>query len=441
MKQQRSVSAGAFCQRVICVCLLSIGFLASHPLAATAATKTKYTVVKTGENGSASSVTFTGIGSSGLGTGITGSSNPVISGHNVYAADMLQVSGGWLCYSGGWLTSAQTNDDIYISCTDAANSLNPAGKWTAPTCVIDNGSFNHVNDPSVAKSSSGTYYMAYTAGTTGADIHLSSSASGIGGWSAGTKLSIKDASGAAVACSLRPSLVQTPTGWSLWYDDNTYSYLAQSTSSDPNNFVVTKNYGILAFLEPDVQLRTDGAYVATYQAGDFKTIYYATSADGVNFTRTGVAAQSTDASTAFDNPSLIYDSATNTVLGVAYGSSTGDLMHHSIAVSLNQYKVLLGSENSDGGMTWHVYSSADSWDQQTVNVFGWDVDWVKITDVATGAVLVDQAFTGKVGDVWQLTTVAVPEPGAFVLLTTCLLGVIACVWRRNLSRQFVSSRF
>ena len=36
--------------------------------------------------------------------------NPIIKGHNIFAAEMMKVQGRWRCYYGGWQERGQFND-------------------------------------------------------------------------------------------------------------------------------------------------------------------------------------------------------------------------------------------------------------------------------------------------------------------------------------------
>jgi hypothetical protein len=95
--------------------------------------------------------------------------NPVIQGHNLYAPDLVRNGGVWNLYYGGWKNSSDGNDRIYFAVSD---DWVPEGAWSGQWVVINNGSYMHVNDPSVQKRGATSWVMAYT--TTSTHCHGSS---------------------------------------------------------------------------------------------------------------------------------------------------------------------------------------------------------------------------------------------------------------------------
>lgn len=389
----------------------------------------QFRLVKTGTTGATDSIRFTGVACNELGPTVP-TAAPVITGNNLYAPDLLRVGDSWHTYYGGWLTNGQVNDKGYLG---VSSTLNPAGSYSpASQLIVNNGTYNHVNDISVVRVSAKSWYMFYTVApktpAAGGDwINYSTSTDGIH-WTpseatATTGIKLVNAARYGIVFCARPSLVKTPAGWSMWFDaDDRHSYLAQATSAAPDNFTVVKKYddagGFPGFYEPDVQRRADGTYIAVIQR-NFSNLHYATSLNGIDFTVNPTPALSVSnpmvGRAYIDNPSLIYDSATDRVLGLSYGmSDDSKKMGHDIGFSFCQYQVRV--QSPDG--TWHVHGNALSSDQQNLKVFGYRrFSRVQVLDPANGAVLMDQDFSSAtVGDQWRL--MPIPEPSKAVIPPT-----------------------
>jgi len=346
--------------------------------------------------------------------------NPIIRGDNLYAPDLVRVEDHWYCYHGGWLNSGQGNDRIYLG---ISASLDVAGPWNpASQLVIHNGDYLHVNDPSVAIHS-GTWYMVYTAYKSTASgprdwINYSTSTDGIE-WSpsagnSSTEVVVTDPNNIApgpLSDMARPSLVRTPTGWSMWFDGRAndgppISYLAKSNGEVPSHFTLVHFYRAVdsfpGFYEPDVIRRPDGTWLAVVQV-HFQKLYVGTSIDGVNFTLTldVSAGDPLFGRKRVSNPGLVYDQVENQLLGLGFGMTDNtSLVDHDIGFSAAQYKVDVRSP--DG--VWHIQSQAAGQDRQSVLTPGYtSFDRVRITDPVTGTVVLEQPFTTAApGDLWHV---------------------------------------
>lgn len=362
-------------------------------------------------------ITFTNINRPDAMRTVLFGSNPIIRGANLYAPDLVRVGDRWYCYHGGWLTSGQGNDRIYLG---ISAGLDVTGPWNpASQLVIHNGDYLHVHDPSVAIHD-GAWYMVYTAykSTGGARdwINYSTSTDGIS-WSpssgtSSTEIVVTDpnnVAGGVFSDMARPSLVRTPTEWRIWFDAKVndgppISYLAQSHSEVPNHFTLVRRYqsieGAIGFFEPDVVRRPDGTYLAVVQRHS-STLHIGTSTDGINFTLTPDVSISDPlfGRNTVSNPGLVYDQVEDRLLGLSFGMSN-NWTDHDIGFSASQYKIDVRSP--DG--VWHTQSQAGALDGQWVLTPGYSTfDRVRITDPGTDTVVLEQSFTAAApGDLWHV---------------------------------------
>jgi hypothetical protein len=117
--------------------------------------------VKVGTTGKQGRITFTNVGYPNGVKNFASPFNPIITGNNIYAPDLLRVGDQWYCYYGGWQDVGQPFDRIYLAESD---DLEPVGPWPTMTTVITEGlHYWHVNDPSVVFDN-GIWHMVYTDG-------------------------------------------------------------------------------------------------------------------------------------------------------------------------------------------------------------------------------------------------------------------------------------
>lgn len=368
--------------------------------------------------------------------------NPVLTGNNVYATDVVRIDNGptpaWNGYYGGWQNQGDVNDRIYLRQSD---DLDPGGAWTPVQTVIDHGQYIHVNDPSVVIEQ-GVFHMVYTtlkdvsAGGTDPNgvrdwINYSTSTDGIN-WtpSAGsfsTEVQLTDPNTIALGTITdiaRPSLVKTATGWRMWFDaltdeglptERRDSYLAESTGALPTDFKLihrypTVNGGFPGFFEPDVEILPDGTYVAVVQR-NFNELWQATSENGIDFTFSGSAILDADhplyTRDKVSNPGLLFDQITGVNYGVSFGmTDSQSLVDHDIGFSYSQYIIQVSSPGAtpEDPPVWHVFADSELLTDQRVLVFNFSsFELVRIIDPVTGDTILQQDISeAHPGDVWEL---------------------------------------
>ncbi len=347
-------------------------------------------------------------------------SNPIIPGHNIYATDFICMSNFWRCYSGGWLVPGQVNDNIYLC---DSPSLNLEGPWPTPQYLITQGFYTHVNDPSVAILD-GIWYMFYSAAplpSNGDDtINYSTSTDGIN-WTpsvgtTSTAVKITDSLGIATAKITdvaRPAVVFAPDCVKLWFDGfltnnlaATEMYLAEAPYSNMFNFTVKHKYDDLQLFEPDVVLRGDGTYVATYNKG-FREICYATSTDGVNFVdiKESPVTKSSDPDCVFpsvDNPGLFYNQFNDVIYGMAFGMTSNTVVpvDNKIGIGFMQY-IVRGFDTN--GQIWRVISSGAPFaDLKSVVSDVSQFSKISLVHPVTGQILYEQDVSAVTDEIWKL---------------------------------------
>ena len=398
---------------------------------------------------SGGSITFLNVGYPDGPNMVLASANPLIAGRNLYGVDLVRHDDGttsqWYNYHGAWKDAGQVNDYIYLS---KSADLDPTSAWTDPAVVIDSGSYDHVNDPTLAIDGNDTWHMLYTAAKWVDDatygnyfrdwINYSYSNDGET-WTPSTgttsaEISMSDPSGlvpGTLTSIARPSLVETDSGWKLWFDGKTqnqtdggvHSYLAHSVDGSPTEFEVVYRYddipGFPGFYEPDVQLRSDGTYLAVVQRG-FNELWTATSTDGIHFDFADDPAVDADypfySRERISNPGLVYDQIDDVNYGLGFGMAGEALTDHDIGFAVSQYQIEVRSPATTpgGDPVWHVYSAAASLTEQTRYVFNFtEFDLVRVRNPVTGEVILEQDFSdAHQHDQWllELGTVA-PLPG------------------------------
>ena len=351
--------------------------------------------------------------------------NPIIPGHNIYATDFIRMSNYWKCFSGGWLTNGQVNDNIYV-CDSPSLALE--GPWPTPQYLITQGTYNHANDPSVAIYD-GTWYMVYSVapypGTGNETINYSTSPDGIN-WTPNvatptTALTITDIyniADAEITDVARPAIVFTPECVKLWFDGfltndggtSAEVYLAEADYSDLTYFVVKKRYGhaggAITLIEPDVVLRADGTYFAAYNHF-FKEIRYATSTDGFNFTeiKANPVVRGSNPDCSFpgvNNPGIFYDDINDKIHGMAFGMTSNTIVpvDNKIGIGYMQYVVRAFDTNNS---IWRVINSGAPYaNLQSVNSVADNFSKFQLVHPITLQVLYEQNVTAAKNEVWQL---------------------------------------
>lgn len=343
--------------------------------------------------------------------------NPLISGKNLYAPEIVKMNNKWNVYYGGWKTVYQTHDTIYLGITDDIAFEGPILNNSA---VISPGEYIHVNDPSVQRKSSNNWVMAYTtAKYVGSDyrdwINISTSYNGTNWYPSSANYSTEisvDASqflqgGEQLTDIARPSLLWDNNHWKLWFDGrinngNTESYLAVSYDSYPSNFSVIHKYtsigGFPGFYEADVK-KTNEGYVAAVQRY-FTGIYKYKSTDGIHFTEMGKMISNSDTGRSLiSTPGLIYDDSNGTTYGIAFGmTNNSSLIDHDIGFAYSQYTAKAVSCPN----VWHQYQDAVYYETVKLKTFQYSsICRIQILDSDTNAILIDKSVSSYDGDQWR----------------------------------------
>jgi len=399
-----------------------VGLCASSIFAAT------YNFVKTGTTGWSQRMTFQNVAYDNGGKVFFNSYSPFIAGDNLYAEDLVKVGSSWYCYHGGWLTTGQVNDRIYLGISDDGE---PAGSWSpASQLTINKGAYTHVNDPSVQKVGA-TWYMAYTtyqSSTTKDWINYSTSSDGLT-WSpsdgsAATEIALTDplallGAGNTLTDIARPSLVKDGSRWLLYFDGRVnngsiHSYFATSTQTTPSSFTLAKIFtdveSFPGFFEPDVERRPDGSFIAVYQR-HYKKFYLATSANGLDFTGEKEIFNAANPplnvpETWIDNPGLLYDVGSNVYQGIMFGyTNNSGLTANKMGYAPAQWIINVSSPGSPDPV-WHGFAESQSLSQQTRYVFApynTSFQTVRLIDPVTLTMVHEQDFTSAAeGDIWEL---------------------------------------
>ncbi len=153
----------------------------------------------------------------------------VWEGDNIYAPDVHYFDGMYHMWYGG--QGRDGHDRIhYATSTDGR-------RWTRhlDNPVLECGSSNHVNDPSVVRVG-GTFYMYYTDAATGEDdrIHLAVSNDGVNWRKAGRVLDTGPAGSWESFKVGRPSVLYENGSFKMWYDgsDGSSRHVGYATSAD-----------------------------------------------------------------------------------------------------------------------------------------------------------------------------------------------------------------
>ena len=337
--------------------------------------------------------------------------NPIIRGHNVYAPHLIRDRGRWRLYYGGWQHEGQIHDQIYLAVSD---DLFPEGPWHGHRTVIHPGRFLHVNDPSVERRGPDDWVMAYTVALEQGDVNrigVSFSRDGVRfDPSSATAETFVTIEGPRFRNVARPSLVWSGSRWKLWFDaqtgnEETQSYLAESTDEFPLHFRLVKQYppvhGMASMLESDVR-RIGGRYVAVVQRR-FLAIHQLESVDGVNFREVGTMLDVNNPALqgyALNTPTIIHDDERDELLGVAFGmdKSGGNLNRFDIGFAYTQYDLDVLSPPD----VWHLHSQGHMFDT-AVQMTPGDARFtrIRIKDSLSGAVLVDEPIDSQIGDRWH----------------------------------------
>ena len=215
-------------------------------------------------------------------------SSELATSGNIYAPEILYEDGIYKMWYGGQGTDG--HDRIhYAESTDSIN-------WTKFGVVIDNGEYDHVNDPSVVKIGS-TYYMYYDWGTQvmsngrvtelGA-INLATSTDGRNWTKQGVVLS-KSSQPWNTRYVLRPSVLYDGGQWKMWFDSESTDpqypqrYVGYATSTDGRAWNIRPDW---VFTGGAVDVKKVGNKYIMLQEWQQGTLL-AVSSDGITWTDKG----------------------------------------------------------------------------------------------------------------------------------------------------------
>lgn len=214
---------------------------------------------------------------------------------NIYAPDVVRVSDSLcLMYYGG--QGSDGHDRIFLATSTDCYHWAHWPDRDAPAAIVDNGSSNHVNDPSVVVVG-GTWFMYYTDAATGIDdrIHLATSPDGFRWTKQGLVLDVGPSGAWDDGKVGRPSVVHRDGQFWLYYDgnDGTARHVGVATSSDGRSFTRhPSNPLVLDAGAMDVE-RIGDTWVMVHES--WSGTYAATSADGVSWCGQGLVFASTGA--------------------------------------------------------------------------------------------------------------------------------------------------
>ncbi|MFO0564492.1 MAG: hypothetical protein U0263_02460 [Polyangiaceae bacterium] len=241
---------------------------------------------------------------------------------NVYAPDLHSVSGVYVMFYGA--QGGDGHDRIYLAWSKDRGEWRKYPSDAAPSPVLDRGASNHVNDPS-AVFVGGKWRMYYTDAAVDIDdrIWLAES-SKLTGFSKIQLVLDKGAPGSWEAEKVgRPSVLYEGGVYEMWYDGqaNGARHVGYATSTDGVTFTrhpqnpVFKNAGAV-----DVK-KIGGVYVMAREAGD--GTYWATSPDGVCWVDRGkLFGKSGSGYDAFGQVTPFLDTAGDKLEGVWFGAAS-----------------------------------------------------------------------------------------------------------------------
>lgn len=145
--------------------------------------------------------------------------HPIQGADNVYAPSVLRRNGQWWMWYGA--QGSDGHDRIFVAQSADLVSWQKWPSFTNPAPVIDNGTANHVNDPSVVEVQ-GQLYMAYTVAEVGIDdrVHWASSTDGLSWTTHGEIIGLGPAGAWDHTKIGRPSLTYDAETeqFVIWYD-------------------------------------------------------------------------------------------------------------------------------------------------------------------------------------------------------------------------------
>ena len=210
------------------------------------------------------------------------SSAPSQGFDNVYAPHVMFHQGRWWMWYGG--QGADGKDAIFLAWSDDLLSWSKHG-GNQPIPIVDHGTSNHVNDPTVVWVDS-TFYMYYTEAPLGEEdeVHLATSEDGITWQKRGVVINV-GAPGSWESDRVgRPSVIYEEGVYHMWYDGQIYGvarHVGYATSADGMNWTKHPGNPIVMHEGAIDVARVGSGYVMLTEAHG-GTRYY-TSEDRINW--------------------------------------------------------------------------------------------------------------------------------------------------------------
>jgi len=206
--------------------------------------------------------------------------DPLQGQDNVYAPDLQRIDGGWVMFYGA--QGGDGHDRIYVATSRDGATWRKWPSDAAPRPVLDRGTSNHVNDPSVVRAN-GRWSMFYTEAPTAEDdrIWLAQSDSLTGFTRVGEVLSPGPAGAWDDEKVGRPSVHFDGSTWWMFYDGTSRGrrHVGLATSADGRTFTRhPRNPLVLDAGAVDVQ-RVGGVWVMLRESG--AGTLWSTSPDGL----------------------------------------------------------------------------------------------------------------------------------------------------------------
>ncbi|MDY0004725.1 MAG: family 43 glycosylhydrolase, partial [Polyangia bacterium] len=206
---------------------------------------------------------------------------------NIYAPSILRVAPSLvLMWYGG--QGSDGHDRIFLATSTDGHHFHHYPSHDAPVAVLDRGTSNHVNDPSVVKVQD-TFYMYYTDAAVAEDdrIHLAISPDGVAWTKQGMVIDVGSAGSWDDFKVGRPSVTYESGTFYLYYDgnDGTHRHVGLATSTDGYSFTRhPANPLVLNAGAVDVQLFETGSQPTVVMLREAQDgVYASTSGDGVTF--------------------------------------------------------------------------------------------------------------------------------------------------------------
>ena len=328
------------------------------------------------------------------------------SNSNIYAPTIV-FNGAWNIYFGGWDGTGDGHDRISITTTsDNFQSFSPH------YLMINNGTYNHVNNPSAIRLSTSDWRLYYTTLANENNTNKPAVATGTNGidWSPNS------GTGAArIAMTGYPNWANADVNGSnvvLYENAKFYLYFTDfnlgalpgafcATSTDGINFTYNGMFISGALVTNDVKsfpVQSAHAYLAGFHLNG-PNIYYSLSASPTQFPQAKLLFSHADAGDAFIT-SVGFVSDGRRLYGALYGAGAdSSLTHNAIYAAWLQKKVIFSNSrvrwgDSEGAFGPDLINMSMSSDLETGRFYVYDTD-------GTTLLYTSPLLTVRSGDIWR----------------------------------------